>query len=356
MDKFFKNKNIALIYGGRSPEHEVSINSAKSVYPILQNLFNKVYLLGVSKSGTFYLQNLNSSLNINPNFCIEDTILEKQLITFIPSKGIYFNSHKIDIDLAFPLIHGNEGEDGKLQGLLDIMDIPYTGSSATSSGICMYKELATQIVKAHNIRTIETIVLSKSDKIHPIEYYQKKLSPHLFIKSETTGSSIGVTSLKYVTQELFDKAINKAFKYSKRVLIQPLMENIKEIEVAILERENKILLASNPGLVVKSNMQEILSYDKKYGSIDSAYIDPKLIKDEKLKKELKNTAIKIFKALNLSGYSRIDFFYKDNLIFFNEVNTIPGLTDKSHYPVLMESSFISFQEAIYEICRRAYEQ
>ncbi|MDC7250442.1 MAG: hypothetical protein PQJ49_11050 [Sphaerochaetaceae bacterium] len=354
MDKFFKNKSIALFIGGRSPEHEVSIESAKTVYPILQKLFNKVYVIGVSKNGVFYIQNLLHSTHISHNYQIKDTILEKDEISFYPSKGIFLHEDKIDIDLAFILIHGNEGEDGKLQGLLDIMNIKYCGVNATSSGLCMYKELASSILESKGIKTVKSIVLKKGDTIYPLSYYIEKLGNHLFIKSETTGSSIGVTSLKFATQELLDKAIEKAFKYSERVLIQPLMEDIQEMEVAILELENNKLIAGGPGLVVKSNMMEILSYDKKYGQVDSAYIDPFIIKDEKLKLKLQEMAKLIFKTLNLSGFSRIDFFYKDKQIYFNEVNTIPGLTSKSHYPVLINSLDITLEEAIYEICRRAY--
>lgn len=356
MDNFFKNKTVSLFYGGRSPEHEVSINSAKTVYPILKSLFETVYLIGVTKSGIYAIQNLNEDYSINNNFILNEQINDKNEISFIASKGIFLNNQKINIDLAFILIHGNEGEDGKLQGLLEIMNIKYTGVNSTSSGICMYKELTNLILKAKNIRCVETIVISKKDNIPSLKSIIDKLGPSLFIKSETTGSSVGICALENPTETSLNKAILDSFKYSERVLIQPYMKNIEELEVAMLELNNNKVIAAGPGLVVKSNMQDILSYDKKYGLDDCATMNTKIIKDIKLINELKLIATNIFKYLNLSGFCRIDFFYKDKTIYLNEINTIPGLTSKSHYPILIQSANYSLEEAIYEICRTAYDR
>lgn len=355
MDNFFKDKTVALFYGGRSPEHEVSLQSAKTVYPILKDLFKEVYPVGVSKKGCYSIQNLDSSLNVNPEYKIENTIKEDHKLIFIPSNGIYLNNKKIDIDLAFILIHGNEGEDGKIQGLLHIMDIKYAGANTASSAVGIYKQFTHLILKASGIRTVDTIVITKDENIKPLAFYQKKLSSSLFVKSETTGSSVGAIPLKDPSEEMFKEALKEAFKYSERVLIQPLMENMQEMEVAVLELSNKELVAGGPGVIVDPNNNGFLSYEKKYSHTSKAYIDPTLVTDKNLIKEIQNKAKKIFKILNLSGYSRIDFFYKDNEIYLNEVNTIPGLTSRSHYPVLINSASISLLEAIYEICRRAYE-
>ncbi len=355
-NKFFKDKTIALFYGGRSPEHEVSIESTKTIYPILQNLFNKVYLIGVTKQGYYHFQNLNTDFSINIEFEIQDSIKLGNELNFIPARGIFLHSNKINIDLAFILIHGNEGEDGKLQGLLDIMDIKYTGVNATSSGICMYKSLANFILKSNNINTINTLVLCKNDTVLPLRKIQEILGTSLFIKSETTGSSVGITALETPTQLSLSRAIENGFKYSERVLIQPFLKDIQEMEVAILETIDQKIIAGGPGLVLKSNMSDVLSYEKKYGKYDIATMDTTLIKNEILKKELRNQAIKIFKILNLSGFCRIDFFYKDKTIYFNEINTIPGLTNKSHYPILIKSAGYTLDTAIYEICRKSYEE
>ncbi|MGD1821710.1 MAG: hypothetical protein ACPKM0_02980 [Pleomorphochaeta sp.] len=356
MDNYFKNKSIALFFGGRSPEHEVSINSSKTIYPILEKLFKNVFLIYVSKIGNYYLINCDKDFKIDKNFKITDIIKVKNEITFAPNKGILLNNNLLEISLAFILIHGNEGEDGKLQGLLDIVNIKYTGVNSTSSGICIYKELARQILNSNNINTVDTVVIKKSDIIPDLEKIQKRLNKSLFIKSETTGSSIGITALKNPSNQTFLKAIKHSFKYSNRVLIQPLLEDIKEIEVAILEKRDHSLIAGGPGLVIKSNMKDILSYDKKYGEIDSATINTEVIKDNNFKLEMKREAIKIFKLLNLSGFSRIDFFLYKNKIILNEINTIPGLTSKSHYPILIKSENISLIDAIYEICRVAYDK
>lgn len=353
MDNIFKEKAIALFFGGRSPEHEVSINSAKTVFPILQNLFKKVYLIYVNKRGDFFLLTPKVDFKFDYDHINNEKILIN--LSIIPNKGISFSNNIICIDLAFIAIHGNEGEDGKLQGLFDISNIKYTGCNSTSSGICMYKELSRQIVANNNVRTIETIIQEKESAIVPLKEAQKKLSSNLFIKSETTGSSIGITSLINPTNEEYISAINNGFKYSDRVLIQPLFEDFLEVEVAMLEKENT-LIASDVGVVIKYNMKDTLTFDSKYGEVNSATIDPKYDLDKKIKKQIKENAITIFKALNLSGFSRIDFFLYKNKIYFNEVNTIPGLTSNSHYPILINNMNISLTEAIYHICKKAYEK
>lgn len=348
-----KNKTIALFFGGRSPEHEISINSAKTVYPLLNQLFFKVYLIYVNKQGNFFIVNCDSKLKIDSTYSIENNIKTRNEISFIANKGIYLNNIKLQLDLAFILIHGNEGEDGKLQGLLDIMNIKYTGANSTSSGICIYKELTRNILISNNINTIDTIVVDSKDKIPNLETIKKKLSNDLFIKSETTGSSIGINALVNPSFDEFFKAINYSFKYSKRVLIQPLLKDIKEVEVAILEKEDHTLIAAGPGLVIKKNMSDILSYDKKYGNVDSATINTEIIKDKKLIELLQNQAKQIFKYLNLSGYSRIDFFIYEDKIYLNEVNTIPGMTSKSHFPLLLEKENISLIDALAKISKVA---
>ena len=352
MDNILKQKTIALFFGGRSPEHEVSINSAKTLYPILKNLFNKVLLIYVSIDGIFYLIDKNNDFNFDLNYIVKYETSSHRELSFIPNKGIMYNNNLLYLDLAFIAIHGNEGEDGKLQGLLDIVNIKYTGCNSTSSGLCMYKDLCQQIVKNNNIKTIDTIVLTRKERQPSLEEAQKKLSKNLFIKSETTGSSIGATPLINPTKNEYNTAIYEAFQLSERVLIQPLLENILEVEVAILEKENEVI-ASNVGVVIKDKMDETLTYERKYGKVNTATIDPNFPLDDDISSKVKNNAIKIFKTLNLSGFSRIDsFLYKDEVIF-NEVNTIPGLTSNSHYPILINSIGISLEKAIYEICMRA---
>lgn len=352
MNNIFQNKTIALFFGGRSPEHEVSINSAKTLYPILQNMFNEVLLIYVSKNGTYYNISDNNDLIFDYNYITNNKISLNREIYFNPNKGIIFQNKIISIDLAFIAIHGNEGEDGKLQGLLDIINIKYTGCNSTSSGLCMYKDLSQQIVKNNNINTIDTLVLTKNSIPPTLKEVQKELSKNLFIKSETTGSSIGVTALNNPTIKDYNNAINNAFKFSERVLIQPLLNNILEVEVAILETENKII-ASNVGVVIKDDMKETLTYDSKYGEVNAATINPDYPLDNELKNIIKNNAITIFKSLNLSGFARIDSFLYNNQVIFNEVNTIPGLTKHSHYPILINSIGISLEKAIYEICKKA---
>lgn len=346
-----KDKKIALFFGGRSYEHEVSINSAKTVFPILKNIFDKVFLIYVNKYGSYYLINCDDNLQINNNFQIDDKITIKNEILFRANKGIYLKNNYLNIDLAFILIHGNEGEDGKLQGLLDIMNIKYTGCNAIGSSLCMYKGFAQKVLDANNIKTIDTIIINKKDRNFDFEKIINTLGTNLFIKSETSGSSIGINAIKDCNIDKFNNALDYSFKYSDRVLIQPYLADIEELEVAILEKSDNQIIAAGPNLVVKKDMKSILSYQIKYGDKDCATIDINAYIDNDVKNKINKLAIKIFKALDLKGYSRIDFFLHKDTIYLNEINTIPGLTSKSHYPILINSKNISLEKAIYEICK-----
>lgn len=333
--------SVALFYGGNSPEHEVSISSAKGVYPLLKNLTKSVYLIGISKNNQFYLQNENDFL-----YKIENYIKETNELEIIPNKGFSLNGELLNIDIAFPVTHGSYGEDGKLQGLLSYTNIRTCGCDTTSSAICMSKAHCSSILENNGIKTTKSIVF---DIFHNYSYkeIQEKLGTKLFIKSETTGSSIGVNSItKEISQVEFEKIISKSFQYSDRVLVQPLYENIDEIECAALEHNGKIIIGG-PGIVDKPSKNETLSFDLKYDKIIGVTIKTKTNLNKQLQDNIRNTAKKIFEVLNLKSYARIDFFYlSDGSLLLNEINTLPGFTSGSHYPLLMESEGISMEESI----------
>ncbi|MBK5200954.1 MAG: hypothetical protein JJE21_05400 [Spirochaetaceae bacterium] len=336
-----KKYSVALLYGGASPEHEVSISSSKGVYPLLKNLTKSVYLIGISKNNEFYLQNENDFL-----YEITNNIKPINKLEIIPNKGFSLNGKILNIDIAFPVTHGCYGEDGRLQGLLSYINIKTCGCDNVASAICMSKAHCSSILKDHDIKTTESIVF---DIFNNYTYKEvvKKFGTKLFIKSETTGSSVGVHAIKKKIDEIeFQEIIKESFKYSNRVLVQPLYDCMEEIECAALEHEGKIIIGG-PGIVVKPGEDTILSYDLKYAKENGATMNTNPNLNEKVKENIRYIAKRIFKILNLKSYARIDFFYfKDGTLLLNEVNTLPGLTSVSHYPLLIKSIGISEEEAI----------
>lgn len=336
-----KKYSVALFYGGASPEHEVSISSAKGVYPLLKNLTKSVYLIGISKNNEFYLQNENDFL-----YEITNTIKENNKLKIIPSKGFSLNDKLLNIDIAFPVTHGCYGEDGRLQGLLSYTNIKTCGCDTIASAICMSKDHCSSILKNHGIKTTDSIVF---DIFNNYSYQEviKKFGTKLFIKSETTGSSIGVNAIKtQIDEKKFQEIIKESFKYSNRVLVQPLYEGMEEVECAALEHNGKIIIGG-PGIVVKPGDKKLLSYNLKYDTLNGATMNTNTNLSEEIERSIKNTAKRIFEILSLKSYARIDFFYfKDKSFLLNEVNTLPGLTTVSHYPLLIQSEGISMEESI----------
>jgi D-alanine-D-alanine ligase len=356
--KNLKKCNIALIYGGNSPEHEVSIQSAIGVYNILKELCHTVYLIGIAKDNSFYLQNATEDedrIKLIENYKISNHINELNKLSLMPGHGISLNGKKLPITVAFPVTHGSFGEDGKLQGLFSICNIAVCGCDTTSSSICMSKAHCSSILKDNGINTIKTLVVDKFNTLKPLSEVQAILGNKLFIKSETTGSSIGVHIIKDNNETSFKEAIEDSFKYSERVLIQPLYEEFKEVECAALENDGVIEIGG-PGCVEKPTEDELLSYKTKYDAIDGARMNPCPTLDNSIKNEIRITCDKIFRILHLSGYARIDFFLtKDNKVILNEINTLPGMTATSHYPILIESIGYKFKDAIALIINEALD-
>jgi len=337
-----KHIHVALIFGGRSPEHEVSSLSARGIYNLIKETTgNDPFIIHITKKGGLYLiPSLDSEKKITKEW--------KELVAS-PSRGLMvLADHTIlPIDLVFDIIHGNEGEDGQLQSLLQMSNIRYCGSDPTASTLGMAKGHAQSVWEAHGLKTIPTLTFAKGDHID-FDTIVKKFPGKLIIKSETTGSSFGVTLLKDVKEYYLQKAINTAFSQSNRVLIQPYIEEMEEIECAILQLPNNTILPCGPGTVLskKDKDNDIYSYESKYhGSGDSLLIPAPI--SEAVKEKIRADAVTAFQSLGCSGFARVDFFLKkDGTLYINEINTLPGLTRTSHFPLLVESEGIPLSSAI----------
>ena len=326
---------IAVIYGGMSTEHDVSVISAKNVIDNLNIGKYEIHKIEISKTGE-WLSNGKKIKNI-----VEE--LQK-------------------VDVVFPVLHGLYGEDGTIQGMLELLRIPYVGCKVLASSVCMDKVYTKYILSQAKINMAKFVYI-KNENIYVdddleeielqndeiIDVVEKKLGFPVFVKPSNSGSSVGVTKANN-GQELI-KAIQTASKYDKKVLIEEAIVG-KEVECAVLGNDK--VLASTVGEILSA--EDFYTYDAKYNNIESKTVIPANISKEVID-EIKRIAIKAFKAVDGSGLARVDFFVQNetNKIYLNEINTMPGFTSISMYPKLWEHEGLSYSELLDQLIKLALE-
>lgn len=353
-------KNIGIIFGGRSGEHEVSIVSAKSVMDNLDKKKYNVIPIGITKKGEWisgsiaieYLQNKAKNLPFKTSLLPDPQ--QNELLTLESRKGELQSIKKQKLDVVFPVVHGTYGEDGKLQGLLEMANIAYVGPEVLGSALGMDKVVQKQLFEAGNLPTVKFVWFLKKhwqdNSKECINKVEKKLRYPVFVKPANMGSSVGITKCKNKTELV--SGIEIATCFDRKIIVEQGVVSPKEIEVAVLGNENP--KASVCGEIISSN--EFYDYDAKYVDNKSEAVIPAKLPKKVLEK-IRKTAIDAFKILDLCGMSRVDFLVsKDNKIFLNEVNTIPGFTSISMYPKLWQASGLSYTSLLDELISLAIER
>lgn len=319
-------KNVLILFGGNSSEHNISCKSAKSIYTnIDQNLFNPT-IVGITKQNDWYIYNDNINI-IDENWINKSVIKIDNIINFIKQ-----------FDVVFPIIHGTNGEDGKLQGMFDLFNIKYIGCKTLASAIGMDKAFSKILFEHLNINQVPYLVINENFNIKEII---KKLDFPVIVKPANGGSSIGIS--KVTKEKELKKALKEAFKYDKKVVIEKFIF-ARELEVAILKDKDNLII-SEIGEIVSCN--NFYDYNAKYEKKSKLIIPANL--DNNISNQIKETAKKIFIGLEAKDYIRIDFFLEENNIYINEVNTIPGFTEISMYPKLINNIGISYKELITKL-------
>lgn len=322
-------KKILIIFGGNSTEHYVS---CKSAYSILENIDKKMFdvkSVGINLNNDWFIYEDNIEYLKTGDWIDKNVTKINNIIEFLRT-----------FDVVFPIIHGTNGEDGKLQGLLDLFNIKYIGCNTISSAIGMDKAFTKYVVEKINIPQVKYTVIKDSYNIKSIE---KFLNYPMIIKPANGGSSIGIEKVKN-KKELI-KAIENAKKYDNKIIIEEFII-ARELEIAILQ--DKKLIISEPGEIISGN--DWYDYDAKYFNEQSkTKINNNLPKQ--IKQKLKEYSKQIFEILDCKNLARIDFFYKENTneIFFNEINTLPGFTTISMYPQLIMNEKISYKDIITKL-------
>ncbi|MBE6157063.1 MAG: D-alanine--D-alanine ligase [Firmicutes bacterium] len=338
---------LAVIFGGKSTEHNISIVSATSIISNLDKGKYKIFPIYISRKGLFY--KYTKSIEEIKVLQIDEEIDDIELIDNI------FDYLK-NIDVVFPVLHGLNGEDGTIQGFLEMLGKPYVGCKVLASSLCMDKVYTKRILNSCGIEQAKSIYLKKHNNkyLYLDDYFNtiyltkneliEKVSNHLkfpvFIKPSNSGSSVGVH--KSFNQNDFIDYLEDAFKYDSKVLIEEFISG-REVECAILGNNN--LIVSTVGEIVSGD--EFYSYDSKYKSEKSYTMVPAKL-DENIIQNIQNIAKKAYVACDCKGLSRVDFFVEKstNRIILNEINTMPGFTEISMYPQLIEHLGISYSKLL----------
>lgn len=332
---------LLVIFGGRSGEHEVSIKSARSVINNIDKNRYEVIPLAIGKNGAWLTgPKVNKILQSGEK--IEKGVGENKLIP-------YATSQKEQL-VAFPVLHGPYGEDGTIQGMFEMMNIPYVGSGVVGSALGMDKIIQKQLFAQKNLPIVDYYWFLKGSWQKDRQKIKRKIENYfnhqypLFVKPANLGSSVGVT--KVHSRNELEKAVNLACQYDRKILVERGVEETREIEVSVLGNDDP--KASICGEVIPAN--EFYDYDAKYIDENTQLIIPAKI-PATTQKKIQQIAITAFKVLDCCGFARVDFFLQKNSgkIWLNEINTIPGFTSVSMYPKLWEASGISYQQLIEKL-------
>ena len=352
-----KKISVCVLFGGVSPEHEVSLRSAESVLNNMDKDKYNIFPVGITRDGDWVLFGGTDYAMLPSGQWLDHP--DNRRATISPVKGQGLLSFEGDcvvrehIDVVFPVLHGENGEDGAMQGLLQLAGIPYVGPHVAASAVSMDKTLtklvvdnagvvqaAWQLVRTHDID-------NRMDQI--LTNLENRFNYPVFVKPAGTGSSVGVS--KATDRESLREALLAASAYDSKILVEEFI-NGREVEVAVMGNENPV--ASVCGEI--DSGADFYDYDSKYVTDTStAYIPARI--PEQIAEQVREAAVKVYSVIGCHGLSRVDFFvtYGDNRVVFNEINTLPGFTSISMYPKLFAASGIPYGQLMDELLRLAME-
>lgn len=356
-----KKIKVGVIFGGQSGEHEVSIVSALSVMSALDRNKYEVFPIGITKHGKWITEKKAATIlkSRRAKSRLPEQIItpdpEKKSLVPIASSGKKFLKEQTKLDVVFPVLHGPYGEDGTIQGLLELSGIPYVGAGVLGSAVGMDKIVMKRIFRDAGLPVAKFYHFIKADweksRKRILDEIVEELNFPIFVKPANLGSSVGISKAK--NRKDLIRGINEAIKYDRRIIVEEAVKNAREIEISVLGNDNPIV--SVPGEVIASN--EFYDYDAKYVDGKSKTIVPaKII--AKTTKLIQFVALKAFLETDCAGMARVDFLInrKTNKLYLNEINTIPGFTSISMYPKLWEATGINYASLLDKLINLAIER
>ena len=353
MDKL----NVCVLFGGVSPEHQVSLRSAEWVLNKLNTEKYRIYPVGITRQGHWILFGGTDYSMLPTEEWLNHPENSHAVISPECDKGLLcFNEHVVEtvhIDVVFPVLHGENGEDGSIQGLLQLAGIPYVGSHVSASAVAMDKTLTKLVIDKAGIPQAAWILVRNSELAQSIDTVLDTIEARflypVFVKPAGTGSSVGVS--KAHNRDGLRDALLNAGRYDEKILVEEFIDGA-EIEVAVMG--NQVAIASVCGEIDAG--AEFYDYETKYTTDTSVAYIPARVSEETAQK-VREYAVKVYKAVGCTGLSRVDFFvtFSDEHIVFNEINTLPGFTSISMYPKLFEASGIPCEQLIDKLLEYAME-
>jgi D-alanine-D-alanine ligase len=353
-----KNKiRVGVLCGGRSGEHEVSLQSARNIVDAIDKEKYEVVLIGIDKNGQWALFDPSNFL-IHPDDPKRIRLSHsKDRLLLDPGgdQGVLIDrtrSRTLEpIEVVFPVLHGPLGEDGTVQGLLKVANLPFVGAGVLGSAVGMDKDVTKRLLREAEISTPKFLVFQRSQtKEIRFDSLKNRLGLPFFVKPANYGSSIGVN--KVTDSKRLRDAVSEAFQFDRKIVVEEFIEG-REIECSVLGNDRPI--ASIPGEIVPRKV--FYTYEAKYIDEDGAYLKVPADLEAPLVSEIQALAVKAFKALCCEGMARVDFFLRrNNEILVNEINTIPGFTKISMYPRLWKESGIPYPELIDRLIQLALQR
>jgi D-alanine-D-alanine ligase len=348
---------IGILCGGRSAEHEVSLQSAKNIVESIDREKYDVVLIGIDKQGQWhrreasgFLRDPDDPKSIRLHAASDHSAVIRQRGTghvVGPSDFRAMGS----IDVVFPVLHGPFGEDGTVQGLMKLVGVPFVGASVLGSAVTMDKDVSKRLLRDAGIPTTRFLVLDRSS-VRDIDFHEveNRLGLPVFVKPANLGSSVATSKVR--DRDRFERAIDEAFAYDNKILLEEYIEG-RELECSVLGNDSPI--ASVPGEIIPRH--EFYSYEAKYLDEEGAALEIPAKVDEETTCRIQDLAVRTFRVLCCEGMARVDFFLKyDGEVVVNEMNTIPGFTKISMYPKLWEASGIPQPELIDRLVELALER
>jgi D-alanine-D-alanine ligase len=338
-------KKVAILYGGRSVEHGVSVNSARNIFEYIDKKRFEPLPIGISPKGEWFLTaSVSKDIETGKPLSLQLNAVQPRWT----AGGQAFTP-----DILFPVLHGTDGEDGSVQGMLQAVDLPFVGTGVLGSAVSMNKLTAKRLLKQAGLPVSDYLAYHNSERSQiRFDDVVARLGLPFMVKATSLGSSVGVSKVKGKAD--FESAIDDAFAYGDDLLIERFITG-REIECAILGNDPP--QASLPGEIVISSKYEFYTFDAKYVDGDAVKIEvPAKLTSESVEK-IREVSVKAFQALHCQDFARVDLFLKDEKeIFINEINTIPGFTNSSMYPMMWKERGVSFTDLITRLVDLAFDR
>ncbi|MBY0544467.1 MAG: D-alanine--D-alanine ligase [Gammaproteobacteria bacterium] len=348
---------VGVLFGGRSAEHDVSLQSALNVINALDKKKYEITLIGIDRRGQWYIQEPLSTLPNQQQAQLTVTTHLNDWVTIVPGQrhtlltGLMTKEQVTALDIIFPVVHGPYAEDGTIQGLMRLANVPFVGSDVLSSAICMDKDIAKRLARDAGIPISRFVTIYRRDlPTLKVDAIIKEVGLPCFVKPANMGSSIGIS--KVTKKGDLQAAIDLAMNFDLKVIVEEAISG-REIECAVLGNDDPI--ASLPGEIISH--AEFYTYEAKYLDPAGADVVPTANLPAATVKQVQALAIKVFQLFDCDGMARIDFFLKkDGTILLNEINTIPGFTHISQYPKMWEASGIEYSDLLDRLIQLGLEK